>query len=78
MVRGVKKLEYRKDFNFPIFCLVGIEKVKGWKKWVYINLLGSKVLEFYVFRTLICIVGEPWSKQYFRSVFSLAQSCDFM
>ena len=23
------------------------------------NLLGSKVLGFYVFRTLICIVGKP-------------------
>ena len=26
-------------------------------------MLGSKVLVFYVFRTLICIVGKPWSKQ---------------
>ena len=26
-------------------------------------LLGSKDLGFYVFRTLICIVGKPWSKQ---------------
>ena len=28
------------------------------------SLLGSKDLGFYVFRTLICIVGKPWSKQY--------------
>ena len=27
------------------------------------DLLGSKDLGFYVFRTLICIVGKPWSKQ---------------
>ena len=27
------------------------------------ELLGSKDLGFYVFRTLICIVGKPWSKQ---------------
>ena len=27
------------------------------------SLLGSKVLGFYVFRTLICNVGKPWSKQ---------------
>ena len=26
-------------------------------------LLGSKDLGFYVFRTLMCIVGKPWSKQ---------------
>ena len=26
-------------------------------------LLGSKNLGFYVFRTLMCIVGKPWSKQ---------------
>ena len=26
-------------------------------------LLGSKNLGFYVFRTLICIVGKPQSKQ---------------
>ena len=26
-------------------------------------MLGSKDLGFYVFRTLICIVGKPWSKQ---------------
>ena len=28
-----------------------------------VSLLGSKDLGFYVFRTLICIVGKPWSKQ---------------
>ena len=27
-------------------------------------VLGSKNLGFYVFRTLMCIVGKPWSKQY--------------
>ena len=27
------------------------------------SLLGFKDLGFYVFRTLICIVGKPWSKQ---------------
>ena len=27
------------------------------------QVLGSKDLGFYVFRTLICIVGKPWSKQ---------------
>ena len=27
------------------------------------SLLGSKDLGFYVFRTLICIVGKPWSIQ---------------
>ena len=27
-------------------------------------LLGSKDLGFYVFRTLMCIVGKSWSKQY--------------
>ena len=26
-------------------------------------LLGSKDLETYVFRTLMCIVDKPWSKQ---------------
>ena len=26
-------------------------------------VLGSKDLGFNVFRTLICIVGKPWSKQ---------------
>ena len=26
-------------------------------------MLGSKDLGFYVFRTLICIGGKPWSKQ---------------
>ena len=30
---------------------------------VWTSLLGSKDLGFYVFRTLICIVGKPWSKQ---------------
>ena len=29
----------------------------------YMYLLGSKDLGFYVFRTLMCIVGKPWSKQ---------------
>ena len=28
---------------------------------IYI-MLGSKDLGFYVFRTLMCIVGKPWSK----------------
>ena len=28
----MKKWEDRKDFNFPPFCLVGSEKVEGWKK----------------------------------------------
>ena len=28
-------------------------------KCYYIKLLGSKVLGFYVFRTLICIVSKP-------------------
>ena len=27
--------------------------------YICANLLGSKVLGFYVFRTLICIVGKP-------------------
>ena len=27
------------------------------------KLLGSKDLGSYVFRTLMCIVGKPWSKQ---------------
>ena len=36
-------------------CIVHVQKC---------HLLGSKVLGFYVFRTLICIVGKPWSKQY--------------
>ena len=26
-------------------------------------VLGSKDLGIYVFRTLMCIVGKPWSKQ---------------
>ena len=30
---------------------------------MYMTVLGSKDLGFYVFRTLICIVGKPWSKQ---------------
>ena len=29
--------------------------------YIYI-MLGSKDLGFYVFRTLMCIVGKPWSK----------------
>ena len=37
-------------------------------------MLGSKDLGFYVFRTLICIVGKPWSEQYVIVVFRLAQS----
>ena len=32
-------------------------------KQIYIILLGSKDLRSYVFRTLMCIVGKPWSKQ---------------
>ena len=28
----MEKWEDRKDFNFSHFCLVGSEKVKGWKK----------------------------------------------
>ena len=37
--RRIEKWEDRKDFNFPPFCLVGSEKVEGWKKWACINLL---------------------------------------
>ena len=45
LVGGVEKWkdrkwwEDRKDFNFPHFCLVGSEKVEGWKKLICINLL---------------------------------------
>ena len=35
----IEKWEDRKYFNFSHFCLIGSEKVEGWKKWVYINLL---------------------------------------
>jgi len=28
----MEKWENRKDFNFPHFCLVRIEKVERWKK----------------------------------------------
>ena len=36
-------------------------------------VLGSKDLGFYVFRTLICIVGKPWSKLYL-GCFRITQS----
>ena len=36
--------------------------ISTWATWY--SLLGSKDLGFYVFRTLMCIVGKPWSKQY--------------
>ena len=45
MLGGVEKWDDRKwwdngkDFNFPSFCLVGGEKVKGKKKWVCINYI---------------------------------------
>ena len=32
LVGGVEKWEDRKYFNFSHFCLVGSEKVEGWKK----------------------------------------------
>ena len=34
----MEKWEDRKDFNFPLFCLIGSGKIEGWKKWVCINL----------------------------------------
>ena len=37
----MEKWEVRKDFNFPHFCLVGSEKVEGWKKWAHIPLLKN-------------------------------------
>ena len=49
------------------WCMVALVKfsqsfVEMLKCWAC-NLLGSKDLGFYIFRTLICIVGKPWSKQ---------------
>ena len=34
----MEKWKDRKDFIFSSICLVGSGKVKGWKKWVWINL----------------------------------------
>ena len=39
MVGGWKSGRIEKNFNFPPFNLVGSEKVKEWKQWVWINLL---------------------------------------
>ena len=32
LVGGMEKWDDRKDFILSLFCLVGSEKVKGWKK----------------------------------------------
>ena len=35
----MEKWDDRKYFNLSHFCLIGSEKVKGWKKLICINLL---------------------------------------
>ena len=47
-----------------------VDVLKDFKAWIQWNfdgskLLGSKDLGTNVFRTLICNVGKPWSKQVF-------------
>ena len=44
-----------REIQFKLRVMVIVHRV-----W---TLLGSKDLGFYVFRTLMCIVGKPWSKQ---------------
>ena len=44
-------------------CFINCQSCCGVQQFAKV-VLGSKDLEFYVFRTLICIVGKPWSKQY--------------
>ena len=43
-----------------VWDMLNMKKKIGWKK---ARLLGSKDLETNVFRTLMCIVNKPWSKQ---------------
>ena len=46
--------------NWETLCA---PKACGGMGFKQLKLLDSKDLGFYVFRTLICIVGKPWSKQ---------------
>ena len=59
------KFAYNCYYYFNTWC---VELEYGWiRNWNHrfmgLDLLGYKDIGFHVFRTLICIVGKPWSKQ---------------
>ena len=52
--------------NFHLSCSLpkeGVTYGSDDMNWLRCRMLGSKDLDFYVFRTLICIVSKSWSKQ---------------
>ena len=54
---------------YSVAFLVALGVPSGWRRnWSFniiidLNMLGSKDLGSNVFRTLMCNVGKPWSKQ---------------